>query len=70
MTTIRQMVQEDIAKLKGAPVSDIEAELKAARLEYKALMQKEDIGMDENRRINFLISKIEELEKLLAQKKE
>lgn len=69
MATIQEMVQEDIAKLSGAPVSDIEAELKAARLEYKTLMQKEDVGMDENRRINFLIAKIEGLEKLLAQRK-
>jgi len=70
MATIQEMIQEDLARLKDASVSEIEAELRATRLEYKALMHKEDVGLDENRRINFLIAKIEALEKLIAEKKQ
>ncbi len=70
MTTIQEMVHEDIAKLTDTPLPTIEAALKATRSEYKALMQKEDIGLDENRRINFLIAKIEALEKLIAERKQ
>lgn len=68
MTTIPEMVQEDLQRLKSASMSEIEAELKVCRADYKALLHKEDIGLDANRRIIFLGLKIEELEKLLKSK--